>query len=129
RTRKADPATRGPLPTPFPLPRGEAMRPLGALSLVNLALFFASCAGQQYPDLPVVPTDDPEFDAPEEEILTGFPNDSPQPLRLRPGDVLTLQTISVESDTYEGLIVDARGNVHVPLAGDIHVGGASLTEA
>jgi polysaccharide export outer membrane protein len=78
---------------------------------------------------PAQPGDDPEFSAPEEVELAGLDEDPPQPLRLLPGDVVTLQTVSVETSDFEGLTIDEQGNIHVPLAGDVEVGGLTLTEA
>jgi polysaccharide export outer membrane protein len=98
-------------------------------SLAALSLFLAGCAGARYPDLPVTPEDDPNFQAPEAVILPGMDHDEAEPLKLRPGDVVTLRTISAETLELEGLIVDARGLLHVPLAGDVLVGGLTLSEA
>jgi polysaccharide export outer membrane protein len=56
-------------------------------------------------------------------------HDEPQALRLMPGDVVTLRTISAETFELEGLIVDERGLLHVPLAGDVEVGALTLSEA
>jgi polysaccharide export outer membrane protein len=37
--------------------------------------------------------------------------------------------VSAKTQVYEGLIVDALGQLHVPLAGDIQVGGKTLSQA
>ena len=58
--------------------------------------------------------------------MPGLKSDPPQPLKLLPGDIVTLTTVSAETQIYEGLIVDATGNLHVPLAGDVLVGGETL---
>lgn len=78
---------------------------------------------------PAQPGDDPEFPAPEEVELEGLAEDPPQPLRLLPGDRVTLQTVSAETTDFEGLVIDEQGSLHVPLAGDVDVGGLTLTEA
>lgn len=46
-----------------------------------------------------------------------------------PGDVVQLTTVSAKTDRFNGLIVDAKGQLHVPLAGDIQVGGLTLGQA
>jgi polysaccharide export outer membrane protein len=78
---------------------------------------------------PVVPGDDPAFSTPEQTEPRGISNDSPNGLRLVPGDVVTLRTVSAETNEFEGLVVDELGRLHVPLAGDIDVGGLDLDEA
>lgn len=50
-------------------------------------------------------------------------------LTLAPGDIVSLRMQSIEVELVEGLTVDARGVLHVPLAGDVEVGGIPLTEA
>lgn len=76
-----------------------------------------------------MPTDDPSFSAPEPVVLRGLESDPADALRLLPGDVVELTTVSASRQVYEGLIVDALGQLHVPLAGDIPVGGKTLTDA
>ncbi len=93
---------------------------VGAASLV-------ACAA--LPRAPVVPGDDPGFAPPETVELGGLEEDPPQPFRLLPGDRLTLQAVSEETTTYEDLVVDDLGGLHVPLAGDVEVGGLGLSEA
>jgi polysaccharide export outer membrane protein len=82
-----------------------------------------------YTKAPTVPGDDPAFSPPEPVVLSGVESDPPEALKLLPGDVIQLTTVSAKTDVYEGLIVDAMGQLHVPLAGDIEVGGMSLSEA
>jgi polysaccharide export outer membrane protein len=82
-----------------------------------------------YTKAPTVPGDDPSFSAPEPVVLLGVESDPPEALKLLPGDVVQLTTVSAKTDVYDGLIVDAMGQLHVPLAGDIQVGGLSLSEA
>ena len=89
----------------------------------------AACARSKYTKAPTVPTDDPAFSAPEKIVMRGVDSDPPEPLKLFPGDIVQLTTLSSETLVYEGLIVDARGQLHVPLAGDIQVGGMELTKA
>ena len=91
--------------------------------------FIAGC----YPNLPRAPTvpqpSDAAFTAADEVALTGLESDPAQALTLYPGDVITLIMTSSETDTVEGLTVDETGMVHVPLAGDVRVGGLALTAA
>ena len=88
-----------------------------------------ACMRNRLPQAPTVPTDDPGFSAPEPIVMPGVTNDPPEPLALLPGDRVQLTTVSAQTETYEGLIVDAMGLIHVPLAGDVMVGGLTLTQA
>lgn len=65
----------------------------------------------------------------EPEIPSGVDDDPPMALTLHPGDVVRLQTISAETTAVDGLTVDERGILHIPLAGDVQVAGLNLTEA
>lgn len=98
-------------------------------SLAAWAVILSGCAAARLPDAPITPEEDPHFAAPEVELLPGMPNDQPETLRVLPGDVVTLYTIAAETVAHEGLIVDERGLLHVPLVGDVAVGGLSLLEA
>jgi len=96
--------------------------------LLSFALVSA-CARNRYPQTPTTPFDDPSFAAPEPVILAGMESDPPEALRLFPGDVVQLTTVSAQTQVFDGLIVDAMGQLHVPLAGDIQVGGKTLSQA
>ncbi len=85
------------------------------------------CRRNHHVQAPTVPTDDPAFAAPERVVLPGLESDPPAPLTLLPGDVVQLTTVSAKTQVLDGLIVDAVGHLHVPLAGDIQVGGKTLT--
>ncbi len=115
------------------------MRPAGG-RLANLAMGGAARlaalvgavavtgCGAGLPDATAVP--DPEaFPPPESVVPEGIAEDHPAPFRLVPGDVVTVSAISAETTAYEGLVVDEAGLLHVPLAGDIEVGGLTLEEA
>lgn len=93
-----------------------------------MVLCALGACGQRYP-APLRPADDAAFSPPVSVELAGISNDAPFPMQLMPGDVVGMSTISAETTEYEGLIVDSMGLLHVPLAGDIEVGGLSLTEA
>jgi protein involved in polysaccharide export with SLBB domain len=89
----------------------------------------SACARNRYNQAPTVPGDDPSFSAPEPIVLPGLESDPPEALKLLPGDLVQLTTVSAQTQVYDGLIVDAMGQLHVPLAGDIEVGSLSLSEA
>ncbi|MDQ3035959.1 MAG: polysaccharide biosynthesis/export family protein, partial [Myxococcota bacterium] len=80
------------------------------------------------PRAPTLPSQDAAF---EQADLTppGMPDDAPAAAQLYPGDVVTIRLISETTEDYEGLVVDERGVLHVPLAGDVPVTGVDLTEA
>jgi len=89
----------------------------------------SACARNRYTQAPTTPGDDPSFSAPERIILPGVESDPPEALQLLSGDVVQLTTVSAKTQVFDGLIVDAMGQLHVPLAGDIQVGGKTLSEA
>jgi polysaccharide export outer membrane protein len=89
----------------------------------------SACARNRYTHAPTVPSDDPSFSAPERIRPQGLESDPPEALKLLPGDVVQLTAVSAKTETFEGLIVDAMGQLHVPLAGDVQVGGLTLGEA
>ncbi|HSN82069.1 MAG TPA: SLBB domain-containing protein [Polyangiales bacterium] len=96
--------------------------------LLSITLFTA-CAHNRYTPAPTSPGDDPAFSPPEPIMARGLESDPAEPLMLLPGDVIQLTTVSAKTQVYEGLIVDALGQLHIPLAGDIDVGGKTLSEA
>lgn len=81
------------------------------------------------PQAPTTPGDDPSFPAPEPVVPRGLDSDPAEALQLLPGDVVELTTVSATRQVYKGLIVDALGQLHVPLAGDVEVGGMTLSDA
>lgn len=103
------------------------MRRLTALFLSVLVL--SACMRSKLPTTPVVPTDDPAFAAPEEVRPKGVESDPAMALQLLPGDLVRLTTVSAQTQVYEGLVVDELGQLHVPLAGDVTVGGMTLSKA
>ena len=92
-------------------------------------MLLSACMRNRLPQAPTHPEDDPAFTAPEVIRPRGLDSDPPAALQLLPGDVVQLTTVSAKTETYEGLIVDAMGQLHVPLAGDIQVGGKTLSRA
>lgn len=81
------------------------------------------------PRAPAYPRKDDGFSGPQAVNRPGIPNDAPAPLTLQPGDQLTIELASEQSRVLEGLTIDATGNAHVPLAGDVDIGGLGLSEA
>jgi polysaccharide export outer membrane protein len=67
--------------------------------------------------------------APADAELNGLTDDPPQAMSLFAGDVVTLRVQSLETQEIAGLSVDERGMLHVPLAGDVAVGGLALVQA
>jgi polysaccharide export outer membrane protein len=87
----------------------------------------AACSN--FPKVPAYPEEDPGFSEPKRVTRPGLKDDPPLPLVLLPGDVVRLETVSTTTDVREGIVVDATGCIHVPLAGDIEVSGLGLTVA
>lgn len=108
---------------------GRLTSDMGRCSAFFLCVLVLGCAANRYPGAPTVPSDDPAFAAPERIVMEGLVDDPAQPLRLLPGDIVELTTVSAQTTKYPGLIVDALGQLHVPLAGDVVVGDKTLTEA
>ena len=77
---------------------------------------------------PTYPHEDPAFKAAHAE-QPGVENDYPTPLQLLAGDTITVRTMSTEAATYEGLVVDDEGKVHVPVAGPVQVAGLAPHQA
>ena len=99
-----------------------AMRTLLFTSLMALV----GCAG--FVPAPLHPTE-ADLHAADVEAPEGMADDPGEPMTLYPGDVLTVRTVSTETQEIVGLVVDAAGRVHVPLAGDVEVGGLTLATA
>lgn len=98
------------------------------LLVVSLTTITATACGHRYP-APAVPQDDRAFSPPVRIEPEGMDPEGPQPLSLAPGDVVTMRSISATTEETVGLIVDERGMLHVPLVGDVEVGGVGLTDA
>ncbi len=92
-------------------------------------MMVTACARNRYTKVPTSPGDDPNFAAPERITPRGLEVDPPEALKLLPGDVVQLTTVSAKTQKFDGLIVDALGQLHVPLAGDIQVGNMELAQA
>ncbi len=92
-------------------------------------MLLSACMRNRLPQAPTHPEDDPGFSAPEVVRPRGVDSDPPAALRLLSGDIIRLTTVSAKTEVYEDLIVDAMGQLHVPLGGDVQVGGKTLSEA
>jgi polysaccharide export outer membrane protein len=92
-------------------------------------LLLGLVACRSLPRAPPQPADDPAFAPAVVVAAPGLPEDAPEPYVLRPGDVLRLRTVSVDPIDAPDLMVDGAGVVHIPLAGDVKVGGLRLAEA
>lgn len=95
--------------------------------VVVITLMASGCV--RLPQAPTLPSDDSRFQTAAVEALEGVREDPPAPLSVLPGDVLAVSAISTEVTVYDGLVVDELGNVHLPLAGTVQVGGLPLAEA
>ena len=92
-----------------------------------LALQLVGC--HRYDPPPIFPQQDPAFSGPIPQEPAGVDDDPAEPLRLMPGDVVLLRAFSAETTEYDGLVIDEVGTLHVPLGGDVAVGGLTLAEA
>jgi polysaccharide export outer membrane protein len=97
-------------------------------SLLVFSQAFAVVACGGHPLAPAYPSPDPAFEA-AKVAAPGLAVDPPPQLTLRPGDTVTIQIVSTETQVFTDVVLDAVGNVHIPLAGDVQVGGVGLTEA
>lgn len=94
-----------------------------------LALVYGGAAcGPNLPRAPTHPHQDSSF-ARADVTPPGVSDDAPLAMQLYPGDVVTLRLISAETEDHDGIVVDERGMLHVPLAGDVPVTGVDLTGA
>ena len=89
-------------------------------------LLLVGCGG--HPLVPATPDGD-AFAAVGDITPPGMDPTPPRAMSLFPGDVVTLRLVSLETTEIEGLSVDERGMLHVPLAGDVQVAGLPLVEA
>ncbi|MCB9637044.1 MAG: SLBB domain-containing protein [Sandaracinus sp.] len=97
----------------------------------GLGLLIAMTVGAcvRLPDAPTLPTDDNRFTQVDGFEPGGVDQDPPRPLVVMPGDMLAFSAFSTETTSYEGLVVDELGRVHLPLVGTVEVGGISLADA
>jgi polysaccharide export outer membrane protein len=90
-------------------------------------LFLAGCA--HVSPAPARATDDPAFTPPVVIRLPGLREDRPTPDVLLPGDVLNVRLVSQTTTDLSNLVIDGNGTIHLPLYGDVKVGGATIADA
>lgn len=98
----------------------------------KVALLFSTLAVvgcHRFDPPPIFPADDSNFSQVTVPEAPGVDEDPAEPRRVLPGDVILLRAFSAENSEYAGLTVDDRGTLHVPLAGDVQVGGLTLSQA
>jgi polysaccharide export outer membrane protein len=84
--------------------------------------------GSSIPEAPTTPSAE-DLGRARTEPLPGMDEGGPLPLLLFPSDVLTVTTVSNETTVLENIVVDGAGKIHLPLIGDVDVGGEELSEA
>jgi polysaccharide export outer membrane protein len=95
--------------------------------VVLAAALGAGCAG--LPVAPRRPMDDPSFTEPATAGKPGIPDDRPPALVLLPGDRVNIEMASATVTQMVGVLIEAAGTVHMPLAGDIEIAGLGLVAA
>lgn len=98
------------------------------LASALLALAPLPACAPRLPVAPPAPAAD-DFPAAERVAPEGLADDPPEGFVLLPGDVVRLRTFGLDAGDPVDLIVDPRGVVHVPLFGDVEVGGRGLADA
>lgn len=104
-------------------------RTLSAAALFAPALLVLGACTPSFPRAPTLPSERDAFGQSQSVVPSGMDEDAASPLSLEPGDVIALVLQSAEREEQPNLVVDERGVVHVPLAGDVEVGGMPLTQA
>jgi polysaccharide export outer membrane protein len=99
------------------------------LSALVVALLVGTGCTPTFPRAPTLPTEGDAFGGEQALVPSGMDGDEALPLQLYPGDVITLVLQSAEREEQPNLLVDERGVVHVPLAGDVEVGRMPLPQA
>lgn len=106
---------------------GYLVRSLLACGLAcGLACSMVSCG---LPTAPAYPTKEDGFSGPKPVPRPGLPGDAALPIKLQPGDVLTIELATDPPRSLTDVVIDGMGQVHVPLAGDVAIGSLGLTEA
>lgn len=100
-----------------------------ALVIASASATFAAGCGAAFPLVPATPGEEEGFEAVGDSTPPGMDPHPARPMALFAGDVVTLRLESLETREVEGLSVDERGMLHVPLAGDVEVAGLGLVEA
>lgn len=97
------------------------------MMVVSSVAASAGCGG--FPTAPAYPRKDDGFSTPQTVARPGIPGDTAMPLKLQPGDVLSIELATEPQRTLNGVILDGTGHVHLPFAGDVGISGLGLTEA
>jgi len=101
----------------------------GALAASLAGLLVLSGIACGFPTAPAYPSKEDGFSGPNPVPRPGLPGDSALPLKLQPGDVLTIELSTEPPRTLPGVVIDGTGQVHMPMAGDVAIGSLGLTEA
>jgi polysaccharide export outer membrane protein len=96
-------------------------------SMLYLASLLAACSS--FPKAPAYPRKEDGFSGPQQIPRPGIADDRAPPLRLMPGDIITIESQADPPKLLTGVVVDATGRIHLPLAGDVEVGGRALSDA
>ena len=97
-----------------------------SLALLVCVFSMVGCGG--YVPAPLHPSER-DFQRELGPAPEGIADDPAEAMTLYAGDVLTVRTVSSETQEILGIVVDAAGRIHVPLAGDVEVGGLTLGTA
>lgn len=110
--------------------RSSHHRSSGHVLRSTLAALLACCMiSCGLPTAPAYPTKEDGFSGPKPVPRPGLPGDTALPIKLQPGDVLTIDLATDPPRSLGGVVIDGMGQVHVPLAGDVAIGSLGLTEA
>ena len=100
---------------------------LGVPARAFLVVLVVGCG--RLPRPPAFPKGYENFKSAGKIVLPGVKQDLPRGAQLYPGDIVTLRKVAQQTTETEGLVVDDRGNLHVPLAGDVRVTAMPISNA
>lgn len=96
---------------------------------VLFAAWLAACAPNAARP-PAVPEDDAAFATDAEPAAPGMDEtDDAEADRVHAGDTVTVTYVGNKDLTGATVAIDRAGDLHLPLVGDVHVGGATIAEA
>jgi polysaccharide export outer membrane protein len=110
--------------------RSIALQKLKQLSLVaTLFTALAGCAGSPA-RAPTLPTDDAAFQSDDPPPMPGLADDPLDDVdRVRAGDVIAVKYVGNKDIDQLQVVIDRSGKVHLPLIGDVAIGGKSMGDA